>query len=267
MNKRLIEYVDGLNLDNEQKEYLKLLIKEDMEAVLLNIADYVNALERGLDQKVVPAAKVSQELPRKKDPAAGVSVQAVAPAAGSTSKIDIEIDHLDEVLDYGDGVHDKAEETYNKVILSLKKNDRWLSKLIVKVQKSQDEIKVKFIELLEKAKIDLRAIRAKMENWWKEFEAKKEQADISLGAQVASVGEAINNNKSELQDNIVQFIEKLCVQYREKIDNMSKSFSNSLDSAAKQIDGLTDNTSEKMREVINEREQKKLMEKIMAGKK
>ncbi len=180
-----------------------------------------------------------------------------------SASVDTQVDHLDKALDYGDEVGEKAEETYDKVILSLKKNDKWLSKLIVKVGKSSEDIKDKFIDLLQNARGQLANIRKEMDVSWQEFDKRKNEADRTLGAQVASVRDQFIGQDHELEKNIIDFIEKLCTQYREKIDNMSKAFSGNLDSAAKKIDNLTNETSDKMRDIINEREQQKLMAKIM----
>jgi len=263
MQSKLIQFIDGLSLDQNDKDYLKLLIKEERESLLENVVDYVHEKQKELGELQITNDKLDDDIvgaglkpAHPGDPNVGAGL---APAQG----VDTEVDNLDKALDYGDEVYDKAEETYDKVILSLKKNDKWLSKLIIKVQKSNEGIKDKFVKLLQDARGSLGGIRASMDGWWTEFDQKKYEADHTLGAQVASIKSEFAGGDHELEESIVEFVEKLCSQYHDKIDNMSKAFSNNLDTAAKQIDNLTNETSDKMRDIINEREQVKLRNKIM----
>ncbi|MBU0648233.1 hypothetical protein KJ855_03580 [Patescibacteria group bacterium] len=256
MQTKLTQFINSLKISVEQKDYLKLLIKEESENLVGQVMDCLRSVERSVGDGPAFAKATADE------------ARGALPVGGAN--VDKEVDVLDEVLDYGDGVFDKAEETYDKVILSLKKNDRWLGKLILRVQRSKDEtVKVKFVALLEGAQKSLRAIKTRMDSWWMEFERKKGAADQTLGVQVASMQETFGDvtGQEKVPANVVEYVDKLCKQYREKIDSMSKEFSGELDQAAREIDKLTDETSDHMKEIINEREQKRLMEKIMKERK
>ncbi|MFZ5391646.1 MAG: hypothetical protein ACOZAR_00425 [Patescibacteria group bacterium] len=282
MQTKLKNLISGLTISEQQKDYLSLLIKQEQEDLVMKILESVQGVMKGLGEKEqfpissfqFPSERVKQQGSIIKE-----SVQVGSTVGGQVSSgetntvaqtqqvvdVDEEVNLLAGAFDYAEELWLKAEETYDKVNLSLKKNDKWLERLIEKVGRSKQDIKDRFIALLTEARTKLKGIDEKMDNYWSEMQKKKNDADYVLGAQVSEIRSVFESKtEAEVPEKVSEFIKRLCDQHKEKIDNMSKAFSDMLDSTAKEIDYLTNETSEKMKDIVNEREQKKLMEKIMS---
>ncbi len=267
MQTKLKNLIAGLTISDEQKDYLSLLIKQEQEDLVMKILESVQGVMKGFgdggEERGGGNIANLSNLSNVTNLANVVNVENVTSVANVTN-VDEEVDLLAGAFDYAEELWLKAEETYDKVNLSLKKNDKWLERLIDKVGRSKQDIKDRFIQLLTEARTKLKGIDEKMDNYWSEMQKKKNDADYILGAQVSEIRSVFENNGNvEVPEKVTEFIKRLCDQHKEKIDNMSKAFSDMLDSTAKEIDYLTNETSEKMKDIVNEREQKKLMEKIM----
>lgn len=284
MQNKLKNLIAGLKITEEQKDYLSLLIKQEQEDLVMKILDSVQGVMKtlGEDQNSkiktqslgamgeggkfqVSSIKAEGEenvANQGEDQNSKLKIQ----SENMGINVEAEVDLLEGAFDYAEELWLKAEETYDKVNLSLKKNDKWLEKLIGKVEKSKQGIKDRFIVILTEARGKLQNIDGRMDSYWLEMQKKKNEADYVLGAQVAEIKSVFDGGaNTEMPEKVAEFIKRLCDQHKEKIDNMSKAFSDMLDGTAKEIDYLTNETSEKMKDIVNEREQKKLMEKIMGG--
>ncbi len=272
MQTKLKNLIAGLTISDEQKDYLGLLIKQEQEDLVMRILDSVQGVMKNLgevekEQFSISDSQFSDKEKRKEEQLPISSEEKKVNAEvikNSSMDVEAEVDLLEAAFDYAEELWLKAEETYDKVNLSLKKNDKWLEKLIGKVERSNQDIKDKFIDVLTEARNKLQAIDGRMDGYWQEMNKKKQEADYVLGAQVAEIRAVFEETTNqEIPEKVSEFIKKLCDQHKEKMDSMSKAFSDMLDSTAKEIDYLTNETSEKMKDIVNEREQKKLMEKIM----
>lgn len=284
MLEKITKYINSLPLSDEQKDYLRLMVKEEMEGVggkEVSSSKYQVASGEGEGGKVPSPKSIvpSQENSQVVLPAQSTEQQAegeekkdypkeMGEAEFRTTLIK-EMGEVEKTMKEGEETFYKAEETYNKVTLSLKKNDRWLGSLAERVAESDQPVKEDFVELLLDARVSLKGIRDEIGVWWQELVVKRDEAEKTVGVQMSTMKEIFdtnNDNKKSkikyLPGSVLNMIVKIREQYQERIVNSCQDFSEKLDGAAKGIGGLTDETSNKMKEIVNKREKEELLRKI-----
>lgn len=254
MSDKLLKLIDGLSVSDDQKDYLKILIQEEKEELLKKIVDYVEHLEEGgISKYVVQTEDLTDAGSEEVNNLEG-------------SDLDMKIDILTDTLKYGDDLYMKAEETYNRVDINLRKNKKWLEKLLEKVKSTKRDESGKFADLLSRAQLELGGIDEGIKANWQDFGSKKINADKSIGGQVAFMKDEIIGSKDksgDLPTNVEEMLDKLCEQYREKMDKMAKVFSGQLDIAAEEIEKLTEKTSGEMKGVMQKKKLEELKMKIL----